>query len=152
MDEITLPVKRLSDKTALPRYAYDGDAGMDLQAACDVTLRPFERMAVPCGLALAIPEGYVGLVVPRSGLAAKHGVSIVNAPGIIDSNYRGEIKATLINLDPRETYAARAGDRIAQLVIVAVAQAHAVEARQLDETSRGERGFGSSGVDELPPK
>ncbi|WP_165246818.1 dUTP diphosphatase [Adlercreutzia sp. ZJ141] len=142
---IIIPIQRLEPSNPLPRFAYVGDAGMDLRAACDFKLAPFERMAVPCGMALAIPHGYAGLVLPRSGLAAKHGISLVNSPGLIDSNYRGEIKAILVNLDPTEPFAAQAGDRIAQLVIIKVPAVCLAETDQLDTTERGIGGFGSSG-------
>lgn len=142
---LAVPVKRLEPNNPLPRFAYAGDAGMDLRAACSFELAPFARMAVPCGVALAIPPGYAGLVLPRSGLAAKHGISLVNSPGLIDSNYRGEIKAVLVNLDPAQTFVAHAGDRIAQLVIVKLPAVRLAETEQLDATKRGMGGFGSSG-------
>lgn len=129
-----------------PRYARPGDAGLDVRAAVDGCLQPFERMTVPCGFALAIPEGYAGLVIPRSGLAARHGVSLVNAPGLIDSGYRGEIKVVLVNLDPHEPFTFHRGDRIAQLMIVATPFVTLHNTDTLPESDRGERGFGSSGV------
>ena len=129
-----------------PCYARPGDAGLDVRAAVDGCLQPFERMTVPCGFALAIPEGYAGLVMPRSGLAARHGVSLVNAPGLIDSGYRGEIKVVLVNLDPREPFTFHRGDRIAQLMIVAAPLVTLHNTDKLPESDRGERGFGSSGV------
>lgn len=131
---------------SLPAYAHPGDAGLDVRAAIDGELAPFERMMVPCGFSLAIPEGYAGLVIPRSGLAARHGISVVNAPGLIDSGYRGEIQVVLVNMDPRETFAFKAGDRIAQLVIVAVPPVSLVPVESLSHTERGQGGFGSSGV------
>ena len=146
MSAITVPIKQLDEGLTLPAYAYDGDAGLDLRSSEDVTLAPFERKAVPCGIALAIPAGYAGFVVPRSGLAAKHGVSIVNAPGLIDSNYRGEVKVILVNLDAHEPFEVKRGDRIAQLVIMAVPPVSLVAVAGLDDTVRGEGGFGSSGV------
>ncbi|MEC4184108.1 dUTP diphosphatase [Adlercreutzia sp. R21] len=130
----------------LPCYAHGGDAGLDLRAAVDGVLGPFERMTVPCGFALAIPEGHAGLVIPRSGLAARHGVSIVNAPGLVDAGYRGEIKVVLINLDPHEAFSFSRGDRIAQLMIVAVPPITLHNTDALPESDRGDRGFGSSGV------
>ena len=126
--------------------AYPGDAGVDLRATCDVELAPFERALVPSGIAVALPAGYAGFVVPRSGLAIKHGVSVVNAPGLIDSNYRGEIKVVLINLDSHTPFSVRRGDRIAQLVIMRVEEATFNPCEELPSSERGEGGFGSSGV------
>ena len=146
MQPIELPVLRLDKTLDMPAYAYVGDAGMDLRAAEDAVLAPFERKLVSCGIAVAIPQGYAGFVIPRSGLAAKHGISIVNAPGLIDSNYRGEIKAILVNLDPENEFVIAHGDRIAQLVIMAVPAVTTTEVDELDETVRGAGGFGSSGV------
>ena len=146
MRAVSVPVKRLDETLAAPAYAYSGDAGLDLHAAEDAVLAPFERKAVSCGIALAIPEGHAGLVMPRSGLAVKHGISIVNSPGLIDSNYRGEIKAVLVNLDPNAEFRITKGDRIAQLVIVAVPEVALVETEDLGDTERGQGGFGSSGV------
>ena len=146
MASITLPMKRLSESIAFPEYAYEGDAGLDLRSAEAVVLKPFERKAVSCGIAVAIPEGYAGFVLPRSGLAVKHGISIVNAPGLIDSGYRGEIKAILVNLDPESDFSIEVGDRIAQLVIMPIPTVRIVEAEELDETARGAGGFGSSGI------
>lgn len=143
---ITVPVKRLDKSLDMPAYAYVGDAGLDLRAAESAVLKPFQRKLVSCGIAMAIPQGYAGFVLPRSGLAAKRGISIVNAPGLIDSNYRGEIKAILVNLDPDEEFAIEHGDRIAQLVIMATPPVILEEAAELSETSRGAGGFGSSGV------
>lgn len=146
MDSISIPVKRLDEELDMPAYAYVGDAGLDLRSSEDAVLQPFERRLVPCGIALAIPRGYAGFVLPRSGLAAKHGVSIVNAPGLIDSDYRGEIKVILINLDSNEPFAVSRGDRIAQLVVLQVPPVDLVETDRLDETIRGVGGFGSSGT------
>ena len=143
---VTVPIKRLDKTLDMPAYAYVGDAGLDLRAAEDAVLKPFERKLVSCGIAMAIPQGYAGFVLPRSGLAAKHGISIVNAPGLIDSNYRGEIKAILVNLDAHEDFAISHGVRIAQLVIMATPPVILEEADELSETSRGKGGFGSSGV------
>lgn len=145
-DAVTIPVKKLDETLDMPAYAYAGDAGLDLRAAENVVLKPFERKLVSCGIAMAIPRGYAGFVLPRSGLAAKHGISIVNAPGLIDSDYRGEIKAILVNLDPETPFEISHGDRIAQLVIMAIPTVSLEEADQLSETSRGVGGFGSSGV------
>lgn len=146
MNSVAIPIKQLDDTLDLPAYAYVGDAGLDLKSAENVALAPFERKLVSCGIALAIPQGYAGFVLPRSGLAAKHGISIVNAPGLIDSNYRGEIKAILVNLDPKEPFEISHGDRIAQLVILEVPAVTLDPVAELDETERGAGGFGSSGV------
>ena len=146
MQPITVPVKRLDDSLEMPAYAYVGDAGLDLRSAEDAVLAPFERKLVSTGIAIGLPEGYAGFVLPRSGLAAKHGISIVNAPGLIDSGYRGEIKVILINLDPSVEFAIEKGDRIAQLVIMPVPPVNLEEVDELDETARGAGGFGSSGV------
>ena len=143
---LTVPIKQLDRTLPMPAYAYAGDAGLDLRAAEAAVLAPFERRAIPCGIALAIPEGYAGFVLPRSGLAAKQGISIVNAPGLIDSNYRGELQVILINLDANKCFNIEHGDRIAQLVIMPVPVVTLVEADKLDDTVRGTGGFGSSGV------
>jgi len=145
-NNIAVPIKRLADDLDLPAYAYPGDAGLDLRAAQSAVLMPFERAAIPCGIALGIPRGYAGFVLPRSGLAAKHGISIVNAPGLIDSDYRGEIKVILVNLDPHEPFEISKGDRIAQLVIMPVPIVDLEETDDLSETIRGTGGFGSSDV------
>ena len=128
----------------MPSRAYAGDAGLDLAACEPVELAPGERALVGTGLAVAIPEGYAGFVQPRSGLATKHGITIVNTPGLIDSGYRGEIRVTLLNTDRRETFVVEAGMRIAQLVIVPVPEVELVEVDELPESERGVRGFGSS--------
>ena len=117
-----------------------------MRSTIDCVIEPFERFIVPTGVAFAIPEGYAGLVIPRSGLAAKHGISIVNAPGLIDSGYRGEIKVVLINLDAKKPFEIKTGDRIAQIMFTPYAQACLEQQATLDETSRGADGFGSSGV------
>jgi dUTP pyrophosphatase len=140
-----VPFRRLDDRASVPGYATEGDAGADLAAVAEVTLRPGERALVPTGLALALPPGYVGLVHPRSGLAARHGITVVNAPGTIDSGYRGEILVNLVNLDPDEPFTVRPGDRIAQLVVQQVATAEFVETDSLPSTPRGETGHGSTG-------
>lgn len=146
MPVLTVEACATQSEQPLPAYAHPGDAGLDLRAAIDGELAPFERLVVPCGFSLAIPEGYAGLVMPRSGLAARHGISVVNAPGLIDSGYRGEIQVILVNMDPRETFAFKVGDRIAQLVIVAVPAVELAPVENLSSTERGEGGFGSSGV------
>ncbi len=128
----------------MPARAYDGDAGLDLASCERVELAPGERALVPTGLAVAIPAGYAGFVQPRSGLAARHGISIVNTPGLVDSGYRGELKVTLLNTDPRERFVVEPGMRIAQLVVLPVPHVYPVEVGELPESERGERGFGSS--------
>lgn len=140
-----LPLRRLDDRAVIPARAYAGDAGLDLSACERVELEPGERALVATGLAVAIPEGHAGLVVPRSGLAAKHGISIVNAPGLVDAGYRGELKVILVNTDLRERFVVEPGMRIAQLVLVPIATPDPVEVDELPETERGEGGFGSSG-------
>jgi dUTP pyrophosphatase len=144
-DTVQVSLRRLDPELPVPTYAHPGDAGADLYAAAEVVLAPGERALVPTGVALAIPTGWVGLVHPRSGLAARHGISIVNAPGTVDSGYRGEILVNLINLDPRDSFTVRRGDRIAQLLLQRVATAHFVEVDSLDDTSRGHTGHGASG-------
>ena len=140
-----MPVVRLDPDLPLPSYAHPGDAGADLVTAVDVTLQPGERALVPTGIAMAVPEGYVALVHPRSGLAARHGLSIVNAPGTIDAGYRGEVSVLLVNLDPGEPIELRRGDRIAQLVFQAVEQAAFAEVQVLPDSARGVGGYGSTG-------
>jgi len=129
----------------MPSRAHPGDAGLDLHAAEDVSLKPGERASVPTGIAVAIPKGCAGFVVPRSGLAAKHGIGVVNAPGLIDSGYRGEIRVLLVNLDQNEAFELRRGERIAQLVIQRVEEATLREVGELPPSARGEGGFGSTG-------
>lgn len=143
-NRIDVRIVRLDKDLPLPAYAYEGDAGLDLMSAVDVTLKPLERTAIPTGLAVAIPEGYAGFVQPRSGMAIKRGLSMVNTPGLIDSNYRGELKVIAINLDPHEPIAIKRGERIAQLVIQEVPIISLLEVDLLDDTVRGENGFGSS--------
>ena len=145
-DRMTIPVKLLSDDAVLPESAYAGDAGIDLRATERTVLEPFERKLVPTGLAMAIPDGYAGFVLPRSGSAIKLGLSLVNAPGLIDSGYRGEIKCIAINLDAREPIVIEVGDRIAQLVIMKVEAPQLVAVEELDDTQRGAGGFGASGT------
>ena len=146
MTKINIEFKLLHELAQAPKYAHDGDAGADLVCIEDVTLKPGERSLVATGVAIALPPGYVGLVHPRSGLATKHGIGIVNTPGTIDSGYRGELKVCLINLDPSETVSLPAGSRIAQLVIQEVTTAQFVQVTQLEPTPRNEQGFGSTGV------
>ncbi|MDO8879750.1 MAG: dUTP diphosphatase [Coriobacteriia bacterium] len=140
-----LRVKRLDTDLPLPSYAHAGDAGLDLYAAEDRTLAPFERGLVRTGIAVAIPDGYAGFIQPRSGLAIKRGLSFVNTPGLIDSRFRGEIMLIAINLDPAAPLVISRGERIAQLVIQRVEHARPTEVDVLDETERGEGGFGSTG-------
>lgn len=146
MNKIAVPFVKFDDALAMPGYAHTGDAGIDLRSTISYELKPFERAVIPTGVAFAIPNGYAGLVVPRSGLAVKHGISIVNAPGLIDSGYRGEIKVILINLDAHETFTINAGDRIAQLMFVPYKHACLELKNELGTSERGEKGFGSSGI------
>ncbi|HKD32139.1 MAG TPA: dUTP diphosphatase [Gaiellaceae bacterium] len=141
---IELPVRRLRDDAVLPERAYTGDAGLDLSACDRHELGPGERATVPTGLAVAIPEGYAGFVQPRSGLAAKHGISVVNAPGLVDSGYRGELRVVLLNTDLDEPFVVEPGMRIAQLVVLRVPELELAEVDELPEGERGVRGFGSS--------
>lgn len=138
-------VHRLDPDLPMPSYAHPGDAGADLMTTVDITLAPGERQLVPTGIAVALPPGFVGLVHPRSGLAARHGLSIVNAPGTIDSGYRGEIKVLLVNTDRSESITLARGDRIAQLVIQRYEHAIFTETDSLDESARGVGGYGSTG-------
>lgn len=146
MSKIQIEFTLLHELAAKPTYAHDGDAGADLVCVSDVTLAPGERSLVPTGIAIALPSGYVGLVHPRSGLAFKQGIGIVNTPGTIDSGYRGELKICLINLDQHESVHLPAGSRIAQLVIQEVTTAEFVEVTALPVTPRNEQGFGSTGI------
>lgn len=148
MTEVQIEIKALNEAAKIPSYAYCGDAGMDLRASESLTLQPFERALVPTGLAIALPEGYAGFVLPRSGLAIKHGITVVNTPGLIDSNYRGELKVILQNTDSHEPFTIHVGDRIAQLVVMPVPHMSFTPVDVLSSTERGEGGFGSSGVSE----
>ena len=139
-------MRRLDEGAVLPSRARSGDAGVDLTACEDVALAPGERAAVGTGLAVEIPEGHAGLVVPRSGLALRHGLSVVNAPGVIDSGYRGEIRVILLNTDAEHAFVVEPGMRIAQLLVVPAVAVEVVEVVALTATERGESGFGSSGV------
>jgi len=141
-----LRVRRLDPRARLPERAHDGDAGYDLRALDAGSLAPGERAMVPTGIAIALPSGHAGLVLPRSGLAARHGIALVNAPGLIDEGYRGELRVLLLNTDRDATFAWEAGDRIAQLVLIAPALPEVVETDDLGDTRRGDGGFGSSGV------
>lgn len=141
-----LPFKRLDPDAPLPERAHPGDAGLDLRSMVDVVVEPGARALVPTGLAVAIPVGYAGLVLPRSGLASRHGLTMANAPGLIDSGYRGEIICAVVNLDRDHAVRITRGDRIAQLVIVPVPAVHPVLVDELSSSSRGEGGFGSTGA------
>jgi dUTP diphosphatase len=141
-----LAVRRLREEAVLPERAYPGDAGLDLVACEQVELEPGARAVVGTGIAIAVPDGHAGLVLPRSGLATRHGIALVNAPGLIDSGYRGELRVVLLNTDPRASFTVEPGMRIAQLVLVPIALAATVEVAELPETARGAAGFGSSGT------
>ena len=138
-------VRRLHPDADIPAYSTEGDAGADLTSVAEVTLAPGERALVPTGISVALPPGTVGLVHPRSGLAARHGVTVVNAPGTVDSGYRGEVLVNLVNLDPREPFTVRVGDRIAQLVVQHYLHGHFADVDSLPESARGETGHGSTG-------
>jgi dUTP pyrophosphatase len=142
---VELRVRRLSEEATLPSRAHEGDAGLDLHAAEPATIEAGERAMVPTGVAVEIPAGFAGLVLPRSGLAARHGIALVNAPGLIDSGYRGEIKVLLLNTDRRAAFEVSPGDRIAQLLLTPVAEAEPVKVSELEISARGAGGFGSSG-------
>ena len=143
---MTLPFKRLDPDAVLPARAHPGDAGLDLRSAVDVEVAPGERALVPTGVAVAIPDGHAGLVLPRSGLASKHGLTMANAPGLIDAGYRGEVICAVVNLDRDTPVRISKGDRIAQLVVVAVPELAAEWVDELPPTTRGEGGFGSTGA------
>ena len=143
---IELPVVRLRDEAVLPEGAYEGDAGLDLVACEDVVVGPGERELVLTGIAVAVPEGHAGLVVPRSGLALRHGLTFVNTPGLIDSGYRGEVRVIVLNTDRTQAFTIERGMRIAQLVVVPVPSVDVLEVEELPVTERGAAGFGSSGA------
>ena len=143
---IELPIQRLRDDAVVPTRAYTGDAGLDLAACERVELGPGERATVGTGLAVAIPDGYAGFVQPRSGLASRHGITVVNTPGLVDSGYRGELKVILLNTDPRAGFVVEPGMRIAQLVVLQIPELDPVEVDELPASERGVRGFGSSAV------
>lgn len=145
MSSVQVLITRLDPELPLPRYAKGGDAGADIVSRIDITLAPGERALVPTGIAIALPDGYVALVHPRSGLAIKHGVTMVNAPGTVDAGYRGELQIILINHDRSESVSFKRGDRIAQLVIQRVERAEFVEVHELPGSGRGAGGFGSTG-------
>ncbi len=143
---IDLPIKRLHPDAVVPVRAYAGDAGLDLASCERVELAPGHRALVGTGLAVAIPDGHAGYVQPRSGLAAKNGITIVNTPGLVDSGYRGELKVSLLNTDLAETFIVEPGMRIAQLVVLKIPEVRPFEVQELPDTERGDRGFGSSSV------
>jgi dUTP pyrophosphatase len=145
MSSVQVLITRLDPELPLPKYAKGGDAGADIVSRIDITLAPGERALVPTGIAIALPDGYVALVHPRSGLAIKHGVTMVNAPGTVDAGYRGELQVILINHDRTEPVSFKRGDRIAQLVIQKVERAEFVEVENLPGSGRGDGGFGSTG-------
>jgi dUTP pyrophosphatase len=146
MSQVQVLITRLDADLPLPQYAKPGDAGADIVSRIDITLAPGERALVPTGIAIALPDGYVALVHPRSGLAIKHGVTMVNSPGTVDAGYRGELQIILINHDRSESISFKRGDRIAQLVIQQVGRAEFVEVSDLPGSGRGTGGFGSTGV------
>jgi dUTP pyrophosphatase len=146
MSQLRVLIKRLNPSVPLPHYAKGGDAGADLVTTKDFALAPGERALIPTGISIALPDGYVALVHPRSGLAIKHGVTLVNTPGTIDAGYRGEIACILINHDAKESISFNKGDRIAQLVIQQVEKAEFIEVEELPGSGRGSGGFGSTGV------
>ena len=143
---IKLRIKLLDADMPAPRYQHEGDAGLDLSSRVDLVLEAGERATIPTGIAVAIPAGHAGFVLPRSGLAARHGIALVNSPGLIDSGYRGEVAIVMINTDKHEAFHIKRGDRIAQLVLQQVVEATTIEVAELDETSRGSGGFGSTGT------
>jgi len=144
-------VQRLDPELPLPAYEHPGDAGLDLRSRVDVVLPPGARTLVPTGIAIALPPGFVALVHPRSGLALRRGLSVLNGPGTVDAGYRGEIAVILINHDPAETVDIKRGDRVAQLVVLPVGTAHLIEVDRLPGSHRGEGGFGSTGVSTVHP-
>jgi dUTP pyrophosphatase len=143
---VAIKFKLLDKSMPVPRYAHKGDAGLDLYSSIDCVIKPYERMLVPSGIKVAIPEGYAGFIQPRSGLAIKHGIALVNSPGLIDSGYRGEICIILINLDREKDFIIKKGDKICQMVIKKIEEAEMVETEDLDKSERGDGGFGSTGI------
>lgn len=146
MKNLQVLITRLDESIPLPQYAKGGDAGADIVSRIDITIKPGERAFVPTGISIALPDGYAAFVHPRSGLAIKHGVTMVNAPGTVDAGFRGELQCIMINHDPRESITFKKGDRIAQLVIQKVERAEFVEVQALPGSGRGTGGFGSTGV------
>ena len=149
MSDLQVLIKRLDPGVPLPKYSKGGDAGADIITRIDLTLEPGERALAPTGIAIALPNGYAAFAHPRSGLAIKHGVSMVNAPGTIDAGFRGELQVILINLDPRESISFKRGDRIAQLVFQKVEHADFVEVEELPGSGRSDSGFGSTGLAQI---
>jgi dUTP pyrophosphatase len=147
---IEIQIKLLDEDLPMPRYQHEGDAGLDLPSRVDYVLEAGERAMIPTGIAVAIPRGYAGFVLPRSGLASRHGIALVNSPGLVDSGYRGEMAIIMINTDKREAFHIKRGDRIAQLVIQKVVEATTIQVSELDDTSRGSGGFGSTGQSREP--
>ena len=143
---IKINIKLMDKSLQLPKYAHKGDAGLDLLSSIDCVIKPYERKLVPTGIKIAIPKGYAGFVQPRSGLAIKYGISLVNSPGLIDSGYRGEICIIMINLDKVDDFVKKKGDKICQLVIKKIEEVELVEVDNLEDSDRGEEGFGSTGV------
>lgn len=141
---ITIKIKLLDRSIPVPGYAHKGDAGIDIYSRIDCELKPFERKKIPTGISISIPEGYAAFIQPRSGMALKNGIGMVNSPGLIDSGYRGEICAILINHDPRSSYYIKKGDKICQMVIKKVENVKIKVVDKLDRTDRGEGGFGST--------
>lgn len=142
---VEIQINLLDEGLPMPRYQHDGDAGLDLPSRIDFALEPGARAMIPTGISVAIPKGYAGFVLPRSGLASRHGISLVNSPGLVDAGYRGEMSIVMINTDKHETFHIKRGDRIAQLVIQRVENVTLRQVDELDETSRGAGGFGSTG-------
>jgi dUTP pyrophosphatase len=149
---VTNSVDVLIASSTFPQVAHPGDAGADLQSVEALTLLPGQRATVATGVSIALPEGYLAFIVPRSGLAAKHGITVVNSPGTVDAGYRGEIKVTLLNTDTTQAFEIHVGDRIAQMIVMPFASPHFVPVDVLPESVRGEGGFGSSGVGALPKR
>ena len=146
MSFVELDVKLVGEGAEMPRQAYSGDAAFDLRSGVDVEIPPFRRQVIGCAIAIAVPEGYAGLVLPRSGLAAHHGVTVLNSPGLIDAGYRGEVMVTLLNTDHERTFVVATGDRIAQLLLVRLPELRLREVDQLPHGVRGDAGLGSSGL------
>ena len=143
---VEIKIKLLDKLLPLPKYAHKGDAGLDLYSSINCVIKPYERKLIPTGIKIAIPKGYAGFVQPRSGLAIKNGISLVNSPGLIDSAYRGEVCVILINLDPEKEFVVKKCDKICQLIIKKIEEAQLIEVDELDETVRGEGGFGSTDI------
>jgi len=143
---IDIKIKLLDKSIPVPGYAHSTDAGIDLYSAIDCVLKPYDRKLIPSGIKLSIPKGYAGFVQPRSGLAIKNGIALVNSPGLIDSGYRGEVCIIMINLDKKKEFIIKKGDKICQLVIKKIEHANLIEVEELDDSDRGEGGFGSTGI------